>query len=716
MPVKVPDTPTIYTTKYNNLKGVDYSVDSSQVNKKRTPNGLNMIPDAGGNPEKRKGWSILHTVSSKIDNLWSFIYDDVRYYLVTYGTNLVQFTDDDISFTPFTLNSSGKKAAMYSQNATTRGFYIFDDSRIIKATPTAGVLSYAEISYYTPLVIIARDPVNGGGVLYENINKMTRVRKERFINSGSYVGSAWTAVASTDVLDSSTAHGLTVNDPVKFSTGTGALPAGLDVSMTYYVKTVPTTSSITVSDTVGGTVIDITSTGTAGWKVLAPSKSFLCTSVISGTPIARYKDSTGTWQTATVSSSSGATVNISTRYLGTTEDNIEIEYTASGSGTKTDVCSCREWARYNQQTVDLIFVTANSIAGYGQYVYYSAYGDISYWPDQNYLYIGGSGSNISGFLNVSENLAVIKEDNAQEATLFFLYSTTLTVDNQDGTTSEVNTFASKQTTSGVGAVGSAKGILIDEPVFLSPTGIYGITSKNYTTEKIVRNRSVFVNSKLTKELNLENAVACVWKDYFLLFVNSHVYILDGKQKTNDTDTGSFAYECYYWDNVPADVVICADNYIYFCGYTDSNYSICKFNTAEASSSYSDNGTAITATWATPYDSDNGTQYYKVLQKKGSICTLKPYFTSSVNIYYAVDGKERELSGTGSISIGGFGSFDFGNWTFSGSSYPQDKFFEKKKKKYKRLQIILENSTLNEGFGVIEITKTWYSTGYSKEKK
>ena len=54
--VTVPSQPTPSTTIYGNLKGVDYSVDSSQVKKNRTPDGTNMIPDASGNPEKRKGF------------------------------------------------------------------------------------------------------------------------------------------------------------------------------------------------------------------------------------------------------------------------------------------------------------------------------------------------------------------------------------------------------------------------------------------------------------------------------------------------------------------------------------------------------------------------------------------------------------------------------------------------------------------------------------
>lgn len=57
----------------------------------------------------------------------------------------------------------------------------------------------------------------------------------------------------------STAHGLEVGDKVKFST-TGALPTGITAGTTYYVKTVPSADTFTLSATADGSAI--TTTGT----------------------------------------------------------------------------------------------------------------------------------------------------------------------------------------------------------------------------------------------------------------------------------------------------------------------------------------------------------------------------------------------------------------------------------------------------------------------
>lgn len=57
-----------------------------------------------------------------------------------------------------------------------------------------------------------------------------------------------------------TGHGLAANTPVVFTT-TGTLPTGLAAGTTYYVKTVLSTDTFSVSATPGGTAIDTTGAG-----------------------------------------------------------------------------------------------------------------------------------------------------------------------------------------------------------------------------------------------------------------------------------------------------------------------------------------------------------------------------------------------------------------------------------------------------------------------
>ena len=74
-----------------------------------------------------------------------------------------------------------------------------------------------------------------------------------------------TVDASTNVITSDGWHGFTLNDPITFATS-GILPSGLSTA-TFYVKTIPSTTTFTVSATSGGSVTSISDTGTGVHKV-----------------------------------------------------------------------------------------------------------------------------------------------------------------------------------------------------------------------------------------------------------------------------------------------------------------------------------------------------------------------------------------------------------------------------------------------------------------
>ena len=71
MPVKVPEEPKTYTTVYDNFKGVDFTNDPSNVYRRRSPSGKNMLPDLDGRPYKRTGWDIRFSFSE-----YKLVYDE----------------------------------------------------------------------------------------------------------------------------------------------------------------------------------------------------------------------------------------------------------------------------------------------------------------------------------------------------------------------------------------------------------------------------------------------------------------------------------------------------------------------------------------------------------------------------------------------------------------------------------------------------------------
>ena len=177
---------SIRTTSYQKFKGADFSTDPALVDKARSPLCTNMISDGGGMPEKRCGWRTLHTLSGRINGLFSAVCDPDgtgrrRFFYAHAGTKL--YTWDETDAEPVErltgLNDGKSRAASLGGK-----LWIVTGGELLRcAGDTVERVSAAEDAYI-PTTIITRDPT-GGGVAYEAVNLVSRYRKNGFQTDGS---------------------------------------------------------------------------------------------------------------------------------------------------------------------------------------------------------------------------------------------------------------------------------------------------------------------------------------------------------------------------------------------------------------------------------------------------------------------------------------------------------------------------------------------------
>ena len=392
------------------------------------------------------------------------------------------------------------------------------------------------------------------------------------------------------------------------------------------------------------------------------------------------------------------------------EDNVTITFTRTVAGHADRIGKCRAAIVWGVGAAsDRIVATGNP--DYPNYDFTCGYADGTYWPDTGYAVIGTDETAILGYRRLGEYLAIVKEDNGQDSTVF-LRSGTLDADGEA-------VFPVKPCLAGAGAVTRfGFGNIGDEQLILTGSGVYALTTNSLTAERIAQNRSYRIDPKLLSE-DLSEAVSCSYEGAYLIFVGGRVYGLDGRQprayaSRNDTN---FVYECFYWENVPARCVLrrieSGKESLYF-GTADGR--VCRFNTdVDGLPRYNDDGAAIEAVWSTKSDDDGDPMVYKTLLKKGNAVTIKPYTRSSAKVLFRTDRDAIAWQATaGEMDIFDWEDIDFARFTFNANEAPAEIPFRRKVKNYKRLQILVKNDAVNEGFGVYAIVKHFAAGNFAKE--
>ncbi len=231
MPINVPEEPKVYTTVYDNFKGVDFTNDATNVWKHRSPSGKNMLPDLDGKPYKRTGWEVELTAQDFIDaagvsDSVEVIPDKTYYFeiggydflmifnnlgIFTYRTNPLEaqravypkllvhqskYIPAGSNFDPDEDNPSGlpnfppqidgqnvpidSGRAFFFEGKGTAGFYVFVGLKLFRYDGAY----FREVDPHVPVVLIGCSP-NGAGTTLEAINMLTDKRIVQYYCDGT---------------------------------------------------------------------------------------------------------------------------------------------------------------------------------------------------------------------------------------------------------------------------------------------------------------------------------------------------------------------------------------------------------------------------------------------------------------------------------------------------------------------------------------------------
>lgn len=391
----------------------------------------------------------------------------------------------------------------------------------------------------------------------------------------------------------------------------------------------------------------------------------------------------------------------------TGHDNIIVTYAKEVAGYREKIEGCTISTRFGLGGENRVFLSGNPDCP--ERDFWSDVHRPEYFSDLNYAVVGSGQTAVMGYLKLGEYLGIVKEGNGQDTSLFLRRAEK----KEDGSA----LFTVHSGISGVGAVSkNCFAVLGDEPLFLSSRGIFAVANSTITSEKVIANRSYQVDARLVTEENLADAVACVWKDFYILSVNGNCYLLDSRQivPAQNGEKNS-RYEAYFWNNVDAKAFAVDGETLWF-GTAEGNIRFFKPEDM-GKECYSDDGKAIYAVWKTAVDDEGCVERFKTILRRGCLVSLKPFEASSCKVYYSVDGGREELVCTLLLDItGAFEKVDFSRFSFYTNTNPQELYFNERKKRYKRIQLIFENDQPDEGFGIMEIVKTYKVAGYSKNRR
>ena len=385
----------------------------------------------------------------------------------------------------------------------------------------------------------------------------------------------------------------------------------------------------------------------------------------------------------------------------TGEDNVRITAQRTVQGYAERINRCRVCTAYGiGGAPDRLFVSGNP--QFGNRDWFSGQNDPTYFGDLGYSVLGSEASAVMGY-SIAGGLLATHKDGAEPQRSAILREGRL-VDAKPA-------FPLCGTLPGVGALGRYSfGCLASEPVFFTGLGVFAVTTQDVTGEQCVQNRSFYLDGRLLAEPNLQDAFACVYRDFYFLCLNNKAYILDGLQPMPPERGMPYStrqYAGFYRENLPARVMWEQDGRLWFGSEGGRLYRF--YDDPEELQSYNDDGQPICARWETP-DLD-GRLFYNKKSFRYLAVRLAAAVATSVRVYALRYGRWSLLwEDWKRPRYLDFGRVIFSKFTFSGDPSPKLLGSRIRVARADKARFAFENREKNEPFGLFDIALEYHEGG------
>jgi hypothetical protein len=397
------------------------------------------------------------------------------------------------------------------------------------------------------------------------------------------------------------------------------------------------------------------------------------------------------------------------------EDSVRIQAYKTIRGYADRINKCRFGILFGVNGLnDRLFVSGNPGKGIGtdgkpysyiNYDWYSGMYDPSYFPDTGYSKLGADNSAIMGYSIIGGYLATHKDTNE-------VYQPVII--REGDLINDSPSFLVVNALQGAGAISPwCFSYLEEEPLFFSKLGVYAITAQDITGEKYAQNRSYYLDGKLLEEENLHNAFAYSWRDFYILCINGHCYVLDGLQPIRTDKSKPYAtrqYVGFYWDNIPATCMFEMGGNLCF-GSGDGKIYI-FYSHKEDVESYNDVGEPINCRWETADISER--LFYKYKKYRYLALKCLPSRASSIEIWAQRNGlwemiKEDEQT----LRFFDFNFIKFDKFSFSPDNTAKVLPAKVRLRKLDHVRFRFVNEQLNEPLGLINFAVEYTQGGNHK---